>query len=111
MVFVRQNKIDHHMQSLYHCYILGIGARDMVPSLPDPPSYLITDYDLPCLLRGALDISHLLQTLLQSWAGSHWPSSLATSLEPTKASCSVCMIRQQLGTRAAGPQGRCKNLS
>lgn len=33
----------------------------MAPSLPDPPSYLVSNYDLPCLTGGALDPSHLLQ--------------------------------------------------
>lgn len=92
MVFVK-HKIDHHTQRsvLLH---FGNWCQGHAPSLLDQPSYLISDYDLPCLLQGALDISHLLQDTLQSWAGSHWPSFLATSVEWEKASCSVSIFRQ-----------------
>lgn len=92
MVFVRY-KIDHHTQRsiLLH---FGNRCQEHAPSPPDLPSYLISNYDLPCLLRGVLDISHLLQDTLQSWAGSHWSSFFATNLEWEKASCSISIFRQ-----------------
>lgn len=33
----------------------------MALSLPDLPSYLVSNYDLPCLIREALEPSYLLQ--------------------------------------------------
>lgn len=58
LVFVR-HKVDHRLQRsvLLH---FGNWCQRHAPDL-DPPSYLISDCDLSCLLQGALDISHLLQ--------------------------------------------------
>lgn len=60
---------------------LGIGAKDMVPSLLDQPSFLISNCDLPCLLQGALDISHLLQ---HTAAGAGLGATGLVSMQPSQ---------------------------
>lgn len=57
---VCETEIDHHTQSFVLLHF-GSWHQGHGPLLPDWHSYLISNYDLPCLVWGAPDISHLLQ--------------------------------------------------
>lgn len=54
--------------------------------------YLISNYDLPCLLRGALDISHLLQDTASELGWE--PLAFLPLVLNCSASCPECLPRQ-----------------
>jgi hypothetical protein len=84
---VRHDRPAIH-RALY-CDIMRTGARDMC-SLS---CYLISNYDLPCLLRGALDISHLLQDTAASELG--WePLAFSSLVLNCSSSCHECLPGQ-----------------